>query len=89
MLRPPRLNGAFRSSMTAENILVREPRLELPWKQRIGSWRENPVEKLAMAGDVRVPPAPWVNVSKGCKGALGVVLGEDGLLESMQGIGLG
>ena len=42
-----------------------------------------------MAGDVRVPPAPWVKVSKGSKGALGVALGEDGLLESMQSMGLG
>lgn len=42
-----------------------------------------------MAGDVRVPPAPWVNISNGCKVVLGVALGEDDLLESMQGMGLG
>ena len=89
MLRPPRQENDFRSLITAENILVREARLELPWKQRIGKWREKPVEKLAMAGEVRVPPAPWVKISMGCEGVSGEVRGEEGALERVQGIDFG
>ncbi len=68
---------------------MREARLELPWKQRIGKWREKPAEKLAMAGEVRVPPAPWVKISMGCEGASGEVRGDEGALKRVQGIGFG
>ena len=50
--------------------MVRERRLELPWKQRMGIWWDKPLEKLAVAGDASVPPAPGVNMSVDTRGGL-------------------
>lgn len=44
---------------------MRWVRFKLPWKQRIGAWRENPVAKDEVAGAEIPPPAPWVKIREG------------------------